>query len=274
VSKNNLRQSCLAVALAVCFSVHAAEPAQPEPKPEFAWVVSPSEGQIAQHAHIRLEGDLGFLDAAETRKFLQATGNLPSDNSYTLANKEQGWFAIFDFVADGYVKDDEKIDPDGLLSVLQENNKAGMEKRKQQNLGLLFLDGWHTPPHYDSQTKRLEWAIMLHDEQNNKVVNFTTRLLGRHGYMSATLVSDPKNLDRDIASFKTALKGYDFNDGERYSEFRSGDKVAAYGLGALVLGGAAAAVASKGGFKAIAYAAVAAAAAAWGFIKRMFGKKN
>jgi len=273
MTKATVKKTCLAIALAMSFNAYAVEPAQQQ-KAEFAWVAAPNEGKIAEYGHIRLDGDLNFLNAQETKKFLEATGNLPSSSSYTLAERALGWFAIFDFVADGYVKDDEKIDPDELLSVLKKNNEEGLERRKQQGLGLLYLDGWHTPPHYDTQTKRLEWAIMLHDEHNNKVVNFTTRLLGRSGYMSATLVSEPDNLNRDIASFKAALKGYDFNDGERYSEFRSGDKVAAYGLGALVLGGAAAAAASKGGFKAIIYAVIAAGAAAWGFIKKMFGKKN
>jgi uncharacterized membrane-anchored protein len=58
--------------------------------------------------------------------------------------------------------------------------------------------------------------------------------------MHAILVSDPESLDRDIAEFKTALGGYEFASGERYSEFRAGDRVAEYGLAALVLGGAAA----------------------------------
>jgi len=65
--------------------------------------------------------------------------------------------------------------------------------------------------------------------------------------MHAVLVSEPQNLDRDIAEFKTALGDYEFVSGERYSEFRAGDRVAEYGLAALVLGGAAA-VATKSGF--------------------------
>src|SRR5262249_52631836 len=64
-------------------------------------------------------------------------------------------------------------------------------------------------------------------------------LLGRRGVMKATLVSDPQHLDQHTADFKTALTGYSFVAGERYSEFRSGDRIAEYGLAALVLGGAA-----------------------------------
>lgn len=68
--------------------------------------------------------------------------------------------------------------------------------------------------------------------------------------MDVILVSDPQNLESDIKEFKQALKGFDYVPGERYSEWKQGEKVAAYGLGALVLGGAAA-VATKKGFWAL-----------------------
>jgi len=60
-------------------------------------------------------------------------------------------------------------------------------------------------------------------------------------------VSDPEHLDRDIADFKKALTAYAFIPGETYAEYRAGDRVAEYGLAALVLGGGAA-VAVKSGF--------------------------
>jgi uncharacterized membrane-anchored protein len=65
--------------------------------------------------------------------------------------------------------------------------------------------------------------------------------------MHAILVSSPDRLSHDVAEFKTALVDYAFVPGERYAEFRAGDRVAEYGLAALVLGGAAA-VATKSGF--------------------------
>lgn len=242
--------------------------------PQFGWMRAPGIGQIADKAQIQLSGDLMFLDAAETNRFMVATGNLPTENSFTLASSEHQWFAVFDVISEGYVKDDEAIDADALLDTLKANNEESLKLRREKNIPLLFIDGWHIAPHYDKATRRLEWATKLHDEENNPVINFTTRILGRSGYVSATLVSDPQNLDRDIASFKQALTQFDYVPGERYSEFTSGDKVAAYGLGALVVGGAAAAVASKGGFKFLGYIVVAALAAVAGFFKKRFGKKD
>jgi uncharacterized membrane-anchored protein len=72
-------------------------------------------------------------------------------------------------------------------------------------------------------------------------------LLGRSGVMSATLVSDPEHLPQDMAEFKTSLEKFSYVSGEKYTEFKQGDRVAEFGLAALILGGAAA-VATKKGF--------------------------
>jgi uncharacterized membrane-anchored protein len=78
-------------------------------------------------------------------------------------------------------------------------------------------------------------------------VNYTSRLLGRTGVMSAVLVANPKTLAADTESFKAGLGEFNYLPGEKYAEFKAGDRVAEYGLAALVLGGAAA-VATKKGF--------------------------
>lgn len=80
-------------------------------------------------------------------------------------------------------------------------------------------------------------------------VNYKIRMLSRSGVMNAILVSEPATLDNDIRAFKTALTGFSFDAGERYSEYRTGDKIAEYGLTGLIVGGAAAAAAKTGLFK-------------------------
>ncbi len=193
-----------------------------------------------------------------------------------LAPRNYSWFAVFSFDASGYVKDDEKINPDELLATLKESNKAGIEERRRLRLPLLHLEGWTVTPHYDLQTKRLEWGTRLRGEDNSIVVNYSTRLLGRTGVMKAILVTSPNSLQNDLRDFRSALNAFDFNAGQKYSEFRTGDKVAEYGLAALVLGGAAAVAAKsgifKGLFKLLAVGAIAFGAAIMAFFKRLFGQ--
>lgn len=206
-------------------------------------------GKIAGKATVPL-GGLRFLDPEPTNRFMALTGNLPRENSYLVGREDLGWWAVLDFVAEGYVKDDEKIDGNELLGILKDHNKRSSAERKQRGLPSLQLVGWQLAPQYDSENKRLEWATLLEAESGNKVVNYSTKLLGRSGYTTAVLVSAPDTFTADVAEFKTALKTVQYVPGESYSEFKEGDKVAAYGLGALIVGGAAA-VATKKGFWAV-----------------------
>lgn len=242
---------------------------------ELNWLMPGSVGRIADKAEFKTNDSYTFLGSADTDKFLVINGNPPPGNAYTVAPVKGSWFGVLNFAAEGYVKDDEKIDADELLSGLNEQNALSNKERRQQGYPALTLEGWYFPPRYDTLDKRLEWATKFRNEQDQSIiVNVSTRILGRSGYTSAVLVTDPNTLDQDLLDFKNALKNFQYVGGEKYSEWKEGDKIAAYGLGALVLGGAAAAATSKGGFKVIGLAILAGLAAVWAGVKRFFGRKT
>jgi uncharacterized membrane-anchored protein len=253
------RSAWIALACALVFDLLAGPlPAGAAPQPSeeqirqemagLAWQRGPIDGRIGSVAAIKVEEGKAFLDSPNTRHFLELNGNPPRNDRYALVAPQSDWFAIFFFEDTGYVKDDEKLDPAALLAALQEGDKRANAERERLGMTPLHTDGWHVLPHYDPTTKRLEWGVRLRGgSEERTVVNYSIRLLGRRGVVHAILVSEPDTLDRDIAEFKAALGGFEFVSGERYSEFRAGDRIAEYGLAALVLGGAAA-VATKSGF--------------------------
>jgi len=65
--------------------------------------------------------------------------------------------------------------------------------------------------------------------------------------MSANLLVDPDKLQATLPQIKKVLTGFSYVEGKRYSQFLPGDKVAKYGLTALVVGGAVG-LAAKAGF--------------------------
>jgi uncharacterized membrane-anchored protein len=237
------------------------------------WQYSGS-GRIGQISTVQIPNGIAFLESAGTKRFLELNGNPPRDNEYAIAPKDLRWFGLFSFEESGYVRDDEKLDPGSLLDDLKTANRAGQEERKRRGLAPLYLEGWFVEPHYDLTTKRLEWGTKLRSETNEIIVNYTIKLLGRRGVMDAVLVSDPDMLEKNTREFKAVLAGYSFNEGERYAEYRSGDKVAEYGLSALIIGGAAAAAAKSGAFKGLAkfigIGVIALFASIGGFFKRLF----
>jgi uncharacterized membrane-anchored protein len=273
---------CAATTLLACAlgtpGAHAADPnknAEPERLP---WLVGPAEGKIGQKAIVKLSEKNLFLDEAGTKRFLELTGNPPRDQHYTVAPKQGEWFVIFAFDPIGYVKDDEAIDADALLKSMQESDEPGNEERKKLGMTALYTDGWHVSPHYDKAAQRLEWGLRLRDGEGKTFVNYSTRLLGRSGVMKATLVTDPRALEADLVPFKEMLKDFEYVPGERYAEFKEGDKMATYGLAALIAGGAAAAAAKGGLFKGLGkgliFIAVAAGGLILGLLKKLFARKE
>jgi uncharacterized membrane-anchored protein len=242
------------------------------------WKLGPTQGSIAGVATITVPKGSLFLSSVGSRRFLELQGNPGKDGMYTFAPSDISWFAVFSFDQSGYVRDDENIDPDALLEILRKNNIEANEERKRQGLETLALEGWSVVPHYDVQTKRLEWGTKLRSASGNIVVNYTIRLLSRTGMISTILVSDLGSLDQDVRVFKAALTGFDFIPGQKYSEFRTGDKVSEYGLAALIVGGAAAAAAKSGAGKAlgkfIIFGVFGGLAAAWAGFKAFFSRRR
>lgn len=240
-----------------------------------AWVQGPSTQAVGDHATIQVPAGAMFLDATSTQDLLRLTENTPDPGAVTLAAKDLSWFAILKYESTGHVADDEAIDGDALFKSMKDNETAANEEKVRLGFGKLFLDGWSVTPHYDGQTRNLEWGLRLHDERGNQMINYTTRTLGREGLVAATLVTSPEAFDGDLARFREAMAGLNFNAGQTYAEFREGDKTAEYGLAALIAGGAAAAAvksgAGKGLIKLIFVGIAAAFAAVVGFFKKLFG---
>jgi len=173
------------------------------------------------------------------------------------------------------VKDEDRdeLDADDLLGSLRESNEAGNEMRRKRGWSTMDLVGWQTPPHYDAATQNLEWGLLFHSA-GGQVVNYDVRLLGRHGVMQVSLVASPEAMAAALPEFRQMLAGHVFNEGERYAEYRAGDKVAEYGLAALVTGGALAVAAKTGFLQKFWKLLVAGVVAAIAGLKKLFGPKG
>ena len=242
------------------------------------WQAGPGTGDVGSRSKIQIPDGARLLPESSGSRFLELTGNLPEPGDTVLVRDH--WWATLSFEESGYVKDDEKLDPDELLAAMRKNEERGNEERSKRGIPTLVNEGWVVQPHYDPATKYLEYGVRLRASDNPRpVVNYTMRLLSRRGYETVTLVTTPETLQADVQDLHKVLDGFNFNPGETYGEFRAGDHVAEFGLGALVLGGAAAAAMKAGWFKGLLAALVAgwkfvAAAVVAGFagIKRLFGR--
>lgn len=210
----------------------------------------PANATLAGIAEITVPAGYIFIDGKTTRTMMESAGEpVSGKEAGFLSPTNRGWAVYFQYDDVGYVKDDEKdkLDAAKLLKAIKKGNDAGNEYRKERGNPPLDIVGWEQEPKYDSATHNLTWAIRA-TCQGEQILNYNTRLLGRQGVMEVVLVCDPAELQKFLPTFNEVLAGYKFTTGESYAEYKPGDKIAKYGLGALVLGGAAVGAAKLGLF--------------------------
>jgi uncharacterized membrane-anchored protein len=276
--------------LALALLVGNALPAQAQDSSgdafsKIPWKSGPVVGELGKEAQVAVPDGCVFTGEDGTRQFMELNQNPVSgiERGTILCRlldakgeTESTWFAVFEFDESGYVKDDEKesLDGDAILASLKKGNEHGNKERKEHGWEAIYLDGWQRAPHYDERTRNLTWATRLHGEDESKVLNHSVRLLGRGGVMSADLVVSPEYYDRALPAFDAMVGDFRYKSGHTYAEWRDGDKIASYGLTALVAGGAGAALVKTGLLQKFGKAIVLALAGAAAAVKKFFFGKG
>jgi uncharacterized membrane-anchored protein len=240
-------------------------------------------------ATLHLAGNYRYLDPAETEKLLVAWGNQPgNDTQGAIVPTEvdpldgEGWAVIVTYEEEGHIDDSdaEKMDYDDMLKDMQEGTEDNNKARKDAGYESVHLIGWAERPHYDSSARKLYWAKELKFEgAKANTLNYDVRVLGREGVLSMNAVASMGQLTQIRSDMRPLIQVAEFNEGYRYADFNSKtDKLAEYGLGALIAGGVAAKLGlfAKLGALLLAFKKliIVGFVAIGGFIAKMFGKKK
>jgi uncharacterized membrane-anchored protein len=266
------------LALLLCFPVLAqdAPPAEATPEDQAAQIrafvdsLKLESGTVAlpeAKATLKLQSDMRFLRGPDAERVLtELWGNPPGSNpvgmllpSAGALTDEKGYAVVLTYNDDGYVSDEEAagIDYDKMLKDLQEDARSENAAREKAGYGSVELVGWAEAPRYDSTSNKLYWAKRLKfDRAAEDTVNYDVRVLGRAGYLSLNAVARIDQLETIRAEMPRVIELAEFDPGARYADYQEGsDKVAAYGIAALVAGG----VAAKAGLFGKLFAALIAA---------------
>lgn len=203
-------------------------------------------------ATLNLPSSFRYLDPQDTEGVLtEAWGNPPGNSSLgmivptnTSLLSAEGWGVIITYDEDGHVKDDDadSIDYKELLEDMQKATQEANEERKKQGYDTLTLVGWAESPHYDKDTHKLYWAKELASEHATQhSLNYNIRVLGRQGVLVLNGVAGMSQIGQIRQEMQKVIAFTEFTSGNTYTDFNSStDKTAAYGIAALVAGGAAA----------------------------------
>ena len=234
--------------------------------PAFAQDIDPEVQKVLSSLHFQT-GDVALSDAGATlhvqpgfkylahddsRKVLENLWGNPPDDSVLgmlvpdnapLAS-DHSWAVVVTFSDDGYVSDEDaaKVDYAKVLKDMQEATVDENAERKKQGYAEYSIVGWAQPPRYESATKRIYWAKDLKVQgADSDTLNYDIRVLGREGYLSMNAVASMADLGLVQSGMQQVLPMAEFDAGHRYADYKPGtDKLAAYGLAALVGGGIAA----------------------------------
>jgi uncharacterized membrane-anchored protein len=247
--------STLIVAIATLFCFGFAQDPQSNASPDaqkFIDSLKFQSGEVMLNsglAKISLPPEFRFLGPKDAAKVLtELWGNPPGSNELGLivpakANllSQDAWAIIVSWEEDGYVKDDDaaKINYNDLLKDMKKSALESNKQRAKEGYPTVELVGWAAQPHYDSSAKKMYWAkeLKFQDSPAN-TLNYNIRMLGRKGVLVLNAVAGMEQIQEIEQATPTILGMIDFQPGHRYADYQHGtDKVATYGIAALVAGG-------------------------------------
>ncbi|MEO8673021.1 MAG: DUF2167 domain-containing protein [Tahibacter sp.] len=201
------------------------------------------------HATLKLAPDFRYVGAHDAQNVLENLWGNPPDSDVLgmilpegekSLTEENTWAVVLTYSDDGYVSDEEasKTDYVKMLKEMQEGTRDSNEARKKAGYDAVDLIGWAAAPRYDQAANKLYWAKELKFGDNAEhTLNYDIRVLGRNGYLSMNAISGMAQLPKVEAGMKQVLTMTEFDPGNRYADFnKSTDKLAAYGIAALVGG--------------------------------------
>ncbi|MEJ2454234.1 MAG: DUF2167 domain-containing protein [Candidatus Thiodiazotropha sp.] len=191
-----------------------------------------------------------YLDPKDSETVLtEVWGNPPGSGSDTLGMlfpagstpfDEGSWAVTVEYEAEGNVSDEDAdaIDYDELLADMQEGTREASKQRVAQGYESIELVGWAAEPFYDKATHKLHWAKELSfDGSPEHTLNYNIRVLGREGVLVLNFIAGMQQKAVIDSNLDGVLAMAEFNQGSRYEDFNPElDKVAAYGIGALIAG--------------------------------------
>ena len=253
-----LRPVLLLMGLAAIATQVVAQPAPLDPKAEIqaagaeaekAAVRGPAAVPLRNQATLDLPAGFLFVPQQQADRYLRALGNSTGPTLLGLiasTSQDAQWMAVVRYIEAGYIKDDDAKtwNADELLKNLREGTDQQNEERRARGLLEMEIVGWVQPPTYDATTHRLVWSASSRTRGaaagDDQGVNYNTYMLGREGYLTLNLVTGLALIERYKPNAHQLLASLGFGEGKRYADFNSStDKVAEYGLAALVGGVAA-----------------------------------
>ena len=186
---------------------------------------------------IKIDSSEIFLTGNDVNQYSYWTWGYPD---YSLMLIRSGADTIYvEHEGGGYVSIDDwkNVDANAMIKELNDNAKKIAQDRKAKNISYATNLSWVHKPQLDRQKNMVYYAYKVEWSDDDLSLESLSLVLGRKGYTTVTFVT---TYDENISLAATSKKNKDkastfiYDEGEMYSNFKTGDKVAAVGIGALL----------------------------------------
>lgn len=201
------------------------------------------------HGRFSAPASARMVESTEAQRFDEIiNGTTSSDSEGVVILKRRTLYLSYDDSGFVSVDDWKDVDATKLLDGMKDSTEKTNDERVKNGVSPIHVDGWVQPPTLDQRRKSVRWVMGLHDEQQKHFVNAVALQLGRHGFERFTLVSRGDDPAGDRALLASLVNDYQFDSGSRFRDYVKGDKLAGFGIAALVGTAAGATLLKTGAF--------------------------
>ena len=207
-------------------------------------VTNPGLVPLGSLASLNLQPGSCFVPPDTTKEFMIALGNTFSGEilGMIVPGSKDAWnldiMLVLESSPSGHILDADanKLDANAILDSIRSRTEAANVERKNKKQGELKVVGWDETPYYDQPKRLLVWSINTVDFDNGASINYNQNMLGRDTLLRMVALGSVEN--SKIKQFaKSAASNITYKLGKRYEDYQPGvDKVAEYGLAALIAG--------------------------------------
>ena len=183
---------------------------------------------------IDISSNFLVLEEKDAQQYLYwANGTEFNYIKFYATNSDRAQYMFF-YEPSGYVKNDDWTDvhPEKFLKQIIKNYKVSNQDRERNGQPIVLSASWKKKPYLDGVHNSVYYALNVKWSDNTSTVEGTALILGREGYTTAKYVEGESGYQEQM--LLNLSKMHKFNATKEYKDWKSGDKVAAVGIGALL----------------------------------------
>jgi uncharacterized membrane-anchored protein len=186
------------------------------------------------NSKINISSNFEILEGKDAHQMLFWLNGVDFDYVDVYAMGQNSEQYLFYYTDSGYVKTDDwtDVDPDKFINEMIENYKASNSTRQQNGQATVLDVTWKKKPYLDGTYNSVYYAFNVTWSDNSSTVEGTAIILGREGYTTGSYVGGDNGYQEQM--LLNLSKIHKFNTTKEYKDWKSGDKVAAAGIGALL----------------------------------------